>query len=225
MEASEIFEKFQNLWRAGTNARLNLECHAGQVWMSLHVHLPSPPTQQQQHHHRRRPGPSRLRRRARRAKARGKSAEKAVESDNLQPTSLPSHVAAQATNEENAVEKITVKDVMHPQPFVSDAAVQADLYVHHLKAEHVEDALCPDQFFLPAVEAVQARPGNNLVQLDGAGDQEYDDQDHAHVQQSVSLNDFLGIVSHSRRENQDRLRQERENDLEEFQNMLKHHLP
>ena len=224
MEASEIFEKFQNLWRAGTNARLNLECHAGQVWMSLHVHLPSPPTQQQQHHHRRRPGPSRLRRRARRAKARGKSAEKAVESENLQPTSCPSHVAAQATIEENAVEKITANDVMHPQPLVSDAAVQADL-AHHLEAEHVEDALCPDQFFIPAVEAVQARPGNNLVQLDGAGDQEYDDQDHAHVKQSVSLNDFLGIVSHSRIDNQDRLRQEREKDLEEFQKMLEHHLP
>ena len=90
------------------------------------------------------------------------------------------------------------------------------VYVHHLKAEHVEDALCPDQFFLPAVEAVQARPGNNLVQLDGAGDQEYDDQDHAHVKQSVSLNDFLGIVSHSRIDNQDRLWQERENDLQEL---------
>ena len=103
--------------------------------------------------------------------------------------------------------------------------------VHHLEAEHVEDALCPDQFFLPAAEAVEAQPGNNLVQLDGADDQEYDDQDHAHVQhqqhvsQSVSLNDFLGMVSHSRIENQDRQRQEREKDLEELQNMLKYHLP
>ena len=115
----------------------------------------------------------------------------------------------------------------------SDAAIQADLcvHVHHLEAEHVEDALCPDQFFLPAAEAVEAQPGNNLVQLDGADDQEYDDQDHAHVQhqqhvsQSVSLNDFLGMVSHSRIENQDRQRQEREKDLEELQNMLKYHLP
>ena len=45
----------------------------------------------------------------------------------------------------------------------------------------VEDSFCPDQFFLPAVEAVQARPSNNLVQLDGAVDQEDDDQDHAHA--------------------------------------------
>ena len=169
----------------------------------------------------------------RRAKPRGKSAEKAVESDNHQPTSCPSHVAAQAIIEENAVEKITANDVMHPQPLVSDAAVQADLcvHVHHLEAEHVEDALCPDQFFLPAVEAVQARPGNNLVQLDGADDQEYDDQDYAHVQhqqhisESVSLNDLLGMVSHSRIENRDRQRQEQEKDLEEFQNMLKYNLP
>ena len=86
----------------------------------------------------------------------------------------------------------------------SDAAIQADLcvHVHHLEAEHVEDALCPDQFFLPAAEAVEAQPGNNLVQLDGADDQEYDDQDHAnvhqqHVSQSVSLNDFLGMDGES----------------------------
>ena len=90
----------------------------------------------------------------------------------------------------------------------------------------VEDALCPDQFFLPAVEAVQARPSNNLVQLDGAVDQEDDDQDHAHAHhhqhasQSVCLNDFLGMVNYSRRENQDRLRQEREKDLQEIQNLL-----
>ena len=95
----------------------------------------------------------------------------------------------------------------------------------------VEDSFCPDQFFLPAVEAVQARPSNNLVQLDGAVDQEDDDQDHAHAHhhqhasQSVCLNDFLGMVNYSRRENQDRLRQEREKDLQEIQNLLKHHLP
>ena len=62
MEASDIFSKFQYLWRAGTNARLNFECHAGQVWMSFHVHIPNAPPHQQQQHHRRRPGPSRLRR-------------------------------------------------------------------------------------------------------------------------------------------------------------------
>ena len=122
---------------------------------------------------------------------------------------------------------------MHPQPLVSDAAVQADLgvHVHHQEAEHAEDALCPDRFFLPAVEAVQSQPSNNLVQLDGAVDQEDDDQDHAHAHhhqhasQSVCLNDFLGMVNYSRRENQDRLRQEREKDLQEIQNLLKHHLP
>ena len=122
MEASDIFSKFQNLWRAGTNARLNFECRAGQVWMSLHVHLPNAPPQQQQQHHRRRPGPSRLRRRARRAEARERTAEKAVESDNFQPTSTSptSHVAEQVTIEENAaVEKIAANDdAMHPQPLV-----------------------------------------------------------------------------------------------------------
>ena len=53
-------------------------------------------------------------------------------------------VAVQATIAENAVKKIAANanDGMHPhpQPLVSDAAVQADLrvHVHHQEAKHVE---------------------------------------------------------------------------------------
>ena len=157
MDPSDLFEQFQRLWRAGTNARLNLECHAGQAWMSLHVHLPYQPRQEQQQHHRGRPGPSRLRRRARRAKAREKAAEKVAEisTDNAKPSSSNTHVAVQATSEENIVEKVLVDAVMQTQPYVSDAAAQVDLCAHHYHhQEHVQDALCPDKHFLPAAEAV-----------------------------------------------------------------------
>ena len=65
---------------------------------------------------------------------------------------------------------------MHQKPNVSDAAVQAELSVNYQKAEHVEVALCPDNLFLLAVEAVQALPGYNIIQLDGAVDQECDDE-------------------------------------------------
>ena len=128
MEASDLFAQFQQLWRAGTNARLNLECHAGQAWMSLHVHLPCPPRQQQQQHHRGRPGPSRLRRRARRAKAREKAAEKVVDisTDNSQPFSSNAHVAEQATTEETIVEKLPIDAVIQTQTCFSDAAAQVD---------------------------------------------------------------------------------------------------
>ena len=78
-EASELFEKFQEFWRAGKDARLSMECYAGKAWLSLHVHVhqqPPPP----QPHLQRRQGPSRLRRRARREAARksASAAEKAA---------------------------------------------------------------------------------------------------------------------------------------------------
>ena len=59
---------------------------------------------------------------------------------------------------------------------ISDAAVQADLSVNYQKTKHVKETLCPDNFFLPAVEAVQALPGYNFVELDGALDKECDDK-------------------------------------------------
>ena len=82
-EVEELYATFQKFWRTGKNARLNVECHAGKVWASLHVSVPqSPPSPQQQyrHHLPRRPTPSRLRRRARRAAARAHAAVEAVAS-------------------------------------------------------------------------------------------------------------------------------------------------
>ena len=78
MDVTEVVKKFQEFWQAGKDARLNLECHAGQVWLHLQVHLPQPPPPQRQQCHPPRQGPSRLRRRARRAEARSKAAEKAA---------------------------------------------------------------------------------------------------------------------------------------------------
>ena len=77
-EASELFGKFKELWHAGKNARLSMECYAGQAWLSLHIHLHQQPPPQP--HLQRRQGPSRLRRRERREAARKSvsAAEKAV---------------------------------------------------------------------------------------------------------------------------------------------------
>ena len=58
--------------RVGNNARVQLECHAGQAWLSLHLHVLHPPPHQDAFP-RRQPGPSRLRRRARRAALRAKA--------------------------------------------------------------------------------------------------------------------------------------------------------
>ena len=64
-----FFDNFRQEWQSGKDGCLHMECHAGQVWLSFHVHLAHPPHQQQQHQ-RRNNGPSRLRRRARRAEQR-----------------------------------------------------------------------------------------------------------------------------------------------------------
>ena len=69
---ANLIAQFKREWRAGNNARVQLECHAGQAWLSLHLHVQHPPPHQDARP-RRQPGPSRLRRRARRAALRAKA--------------------------------------------------------------------------------------------------------------------------------------------------------
>ena len=80
-EAEELFGTFFKLWRAGKNAHLNIECHAGKVCATLRVNLLRPPHLPPQQHHQshRRVGPSRLRRRARRAALRAQAAVQPAE--------------------------------------------------------------------------------------------------------------------------------------------------
>ena len=73
--------KFVSLWQQGLDARLNVNCSAGQAWVQLHVGLVDAhgPQQQEPQGHVRVPGPACLRRRQRRAEERRKEAEKAKE--------------------------------------------------------------------------------------------------------------------------------------------------
>ena len=113
MEATKVFKQFQEFWKAGKDARLNLECHAGEVWLQLHVHLPQPPPHQSYHHpHLPRQGPSRLRRRARRSEAREKAAEKAVN-----PT-VTAEVSTQTTEEEIETTDAAVQAAFNDQSVV-----------------------------------------------------------------------------------------------------------
>ena len=38
-----LFTKFQEMWLSGKDAHLSFECHAGQAWVNLRVHLQQPP--------------------------------------------------------------------------------------------------------------------------------------------------------------------------------------
>ena len=78
----EIFRHFEDLWHAGQDACLRLECHAGQVWLNLQVHLQQPHQQYQNPHSSPKNSPSRQRRRERRKAARVAAAD-AVEASKV----------------------------------------------------------------------------------------------------------------------------------------------
>ena len=100
-EAVQLFFKFQQLWQAGKDARLSMESHAGGAWINLHVYLPTPPQPPRNYRQQKRqPGPSRLRRRERRAAARTEAAEQAVvisEATEVVKPSVVEEVAENAT--------------------------------------------------------------------------------------------------------------------------------
>ena len=163
---TNLLDKFTSTWQAGKDARLFLECHAGQAWMHLHLHL-SHPSPVKQHH--RRPGPSRLRRRARREEARlaaanaatketsnkKDTAEVAVQVDKTARVTCDavqadhSSTAVLATHHHPAVEAVpkqpAAQAVVARQLPVAQAAFTAEQARPWLPHHHpVQDALCPD---------------------------------------------------------------------------------
>ena len=145
---ANFLSKFCKEWQAGTDARLYVECHAGQAWVSLHQplgHLPPPPNSS-----RRPPGPSRLRRSARRALARAAASA----------TTVPSATAEIAVQTDDAETFATVaKAAVIPAPVLQPTQAPADKADHQaeqvLLTHHVPDALCPDGVYQsPAVQVV-----------------------------------------------------------------------
>ena len=140
---------------------------------NLHVQLPDPPPHLHQHgprphypappaHSRRRPGPSRMRRRARRAEARKDAAEKAAvhveptEEVTIQAEYIP--LADAAAEAANAYILPLLPDVHQPAEEADKAQQQ-----QHLEEEpeqgvtDVRDAFCPDLEYKTAEQAEHAR--------------------------------------------------------------------
>ena len=177
--ADDLFRQFQTYWKAGAGARLYLECHAGEVWMNLQIHLyrpPPPPTVQGRQHgsppdphpphqQRSRQSPSRLRRRAKRAQARAAA--------NAAVNKVTEDVAVQTEDDlfKNYSDANISDDVPlhhhHPPLAAVDAIVQ------HQHQAVVHDVFCPDSDFnlLPAAQAVVPLPTHLTIipQLDGQG--------------------------------------------------------
>ena len=168
--AAELFNQFQTYWRAGSDARLNLECHAGKVWMTLQINLncppppPPPPYRQQQ---RPRQSPSRLRRRARRAETRAaaKAAEREATAD----------VAVQTKDDSDSPAASTLHHPVDVQQH-HQVAGKATRHAEAAHALHVHDVICPDRVYdhlhAPA-QTVQPRPSQDtLPQLDGHAEEQ-----------------------------------------------------
>ena len=171
-EATELFKNFQHLWQAGKDSCLNLECHAGQVWLHLQVQLHHPPSPQQYHPHPPRQGPSRLRRRARRAEERAKAAANAAPT----PSKSTAEVFAQ-TDEIQTVDaavQVVMDDHDHLLPN------HAPQLVHPFPAQQpppLHDEVCHDQLYAEQAEVNlrQFSPSHrrndqdaNVPQFDGA---------------------------------------------------------
>ena len=119
MEPSELgsfISKFKQLWKSGLDVKLNIEANAGQAWASLHVRLgqaPGPPFQDliQPPPKKPRNGPSRQRRRERRAAERlhGKAEEDSLhnqESDKGKTSEEEDLSAEEAVRDENELDLV-----------------------------------------------------------------------------------------------------------------------
>ena len=164
--------KFREIWRDGKDARITVECHAGQAWVSLHHRLPCPPPLSPQQPRSRsqpstprqpwKPGPSRLRRRARREEAR-RACYAAENAANVVRSEQNTNVTENITESDTAVQA----EQLPEQEIVNVAAEQAgqpllaaEQALHQpltLNVEarpwphcdgNVKDVFCPDHQYL-----------------------------------------------------------------------------
>ena len=212
--ATDIYDKFQQLWQSGMNASLHLECRAGQAWVHLQVALPHPhphqyQPQHQHHQHYQKPGPSpsRRRRRARRAEAHAKA-------------------AAAAKSAATSIE-ISTQTIINPTEFV-DVAVQAtvmDDSGHQLPPVYLPDEVCRDQVYeeaavqadfppqlLSSISANTNPQSPAIPQLDGMIPDNLIFQSNSHP--------YFSSLSHTRNRSAEERRKEQEKDLENIKKMI-----
>ena len=163
----EIFNfvaKFLDLRQSGLDANLSLNCIAGKlkIQLDLEIGQAHPPAPRPQ----RCPGPSRLRRRARRAQVREEAAANAASSETIQravkavptndaavqagPVTHTVDAAVQAANETKdvAVQAVPPQRPAHPllqhQPAANAAGPQLQ-HAHNHPHQAVQDMFCPDE--------------------------------------------------------------------------------
>ena len=124
-ELDSFVQKFHQLWKAGLNAHLDLDTHAGIAWVGLRVqlgHVPGP-----LHHQapqKNQDSPSRQRRRDRRAAARNSKAEEAEQTETVDDEVLNEQsgdIAEKAEETQNNVEETIVEIVTNERAGAANA--------------------------------------------------------------------------------------------------------
>ena len=131
-EVNSFVGKFVNLWKAGRDASLQLETHAGQACVVLRVGLGEHPHQQPH----KKVSPARERRRKRRAAAQNASAENAGENGSIQD-------AEEASKEEIVTEKEAVEEAEHEKT----ATCTTDEKSAATASFEVIDEVCNDEVY------------------------------------------------------------------------------
>lgn len=133
-ELNSFIGKFVSLWQTGYEAHLHLNSLAGQAQVSLQVGL----GQAQLPHHRHVPGPSRARRRERRAVAR-RAAEEATTNEKTAAEDVAEEVHEGTAGE--AVDSVEAERAID--------ACATDKVETNAAAEVLFDEICPDEEYLP----------------------------------------------------------------------------
>ena len=135
-ELQSFLSKFCNLWSSGRNARLAVECQAGQATVNLQLDLGLPHHAHPQEHHKKQVSPSRLRRRARRAQARIEAAVVAAQATAAEEEAdKPSNTNTAAAKAAQSVKDAPEQDAASTLTETKDAAVQAGPQVTEAAAQ------------------------------------------------------------------------------------------
>ena len=161
MEVTEVESfvlKFKQLWKAGHSAHLDLDTHAGDAWVGLRVRLGQEPglLHQIQHPRKTWDGPSRQRRRARRAAARQQEAEEAIHENETEEGIDENSAEAEEANTDQVVKEAKENE---EEKAAATAEIEEETSKFDDRATEnvaVDDEFCPDENYYPEIDGTSA---------------------------------------------------------------------
>ena len=217
-------DTFRHELESGKDACLHIECRAGQVWLNFHLqvaHTPHPQHHQPQRHY----GPSRLRRRAKRAAACAAantvSKETQADCENTAEKAVRTDDHNNDLSNPSAAEEVALQPLPPCDPNLP--AEQAGPC--HVRPPDVSDIFCPDHAYDAAAEVarhvVRSQQSHNIPQLDGMSHdhEELSPANITRVSRVMQKNNW-----YRRTEEEDERRKEREEDLEKIEKMIQNHV-